>query len=442
MRIRRKASHEQGVVITLVAVFMLGVIAAMAALSIDVATIYTARSEAQLAADGAALAAARVIANSGATSDPSGALLGTVQSPGGVAQTIALQVAEQNLVGGVPLTASQITIAFGGVTTNPTVTVSIKKTDLPTFFARIWGVKQVTVAASATAEAYNPSGDYALNLSDPIPVAPTSVKPWLLPNLDPSGTGATPIFVPATGTVAATASGLLGYTTPSAGGSTRLKLACGAMGTVNPLNCVAPGLPAPIAFQYYPGDPASFIPPPQTAAPSCNPALSTPYEYSVAAGARASISCNAKVNIDQAAYTTRNTETADAVNCMAHTAGNQGDMVTTTAPPTDPFTFVAGTDNPIPSLAGNSVMVSDSLVTVPVFDTTGGTVPANPVTIIGFLQLFLAPQGLATPPANGHMRATVVNVVSCGSGWTASPIIGNGSSPVTVRLISAAAPAN
>jgi len=43
----------------LVAVFMLFVVGAMAALAIDVVTLYTARSEAQLAADGAALAAAR-----------------------------------------------------------------------------------------------------------------------------------------------------------------------------------------------------------------------------------------------------------------------------------------------------------------------------------------------------------------------------------------------
>ena len=66
---RRK--NEQGIIVTLVAVFMLGVVGAMAALSIDVVTLYTARSEAQLAADGGALAGARVLANSGMTSDPS-----------------------------------------------------------------------------------------------------------------------------------------------------------------------------------------------------------------------------------------------------------------------------------------------------------------------------------------------------------------------------------
>jgi len=47
----------------LVAVVMLFVVGAMAALSIDVVTLYTARSEAQLAADSAALAGARQFGN-------------------------------------------------------------------------------------------------------------------------------------------------------------------------------------------------------------------------------------------------------------------------------------------------------------------------------------------------------------------------------------------
>jgi uncharacterized membrane protein len=61
---------ERGVVILIVAVVLLFVVGAMAALSIDVVTFYTARSEAQLAADAGALAGARVLANSGMTSDP------------------------------------------------------------------------------------------------------------------------------------------------------------------------------------------------------------------------------------------------------------------------------------------------------------------------------------------------------------------------------------
>src|SRR5208337_1103960 len=112
--------NEQGIVIVLVAVVMLFVVGAMAALSIDVATIYTARSEAQLAADGAALAAARVLANSGATSDPNSLTDSLMANAWTLAQAVALQVAEQNQVGGAKLTAAQITLTGpGGTSTNP-----------------------------------------------------------------------------------------------------------------------------------------------------------------------------------------------------------------------------------------------------------------------------------------------------------------------------------
>ncbi len=53
MRLQRhpRGKNEQGIVITLVAVFMASVVLVMAALAIDLTTLYTARSEAQLAAD-------------------------------------------------------------------------------------------------------------------------------------------------------------------------------------------------------------------------------------------------------------------------------------------------------------------------------------------------------------------------------------------------------
>src|SRR5271154_1269462 len=110
-RVRNRVRNDEGgIIIVLVAVVMLGVVGAMAALSIDVVTLYTARSEAQLAADGAALAAARVIANSGATSDSAGALLTTVENIPGPASAVATQVAVQNQVGGVNLTGANVTV--------------------------------------------------------------------------------------------------------------------------------------------------------------------------------------------------------------------------------------------------------------------------------------------------------------------------------------------
>ena len=245
---RRERKHEQGVIITLVAVFMLFVIVAMAALAIDVVTLYTARSEAQLAADATALAAARVFANSGMTSDPNAATDGFVGYAETASQTVATQVAMANSVGGGSLTGVVITFNDGSTTfaTNPTVTVNVQKNNIPTYFARIWGKTQITVGASATAEAYNPVGASSVGGTPP-PVAPICVKPWLLPNISPSAGGQ--IFNPANGAIVDTT--LLGWESPI--GSTRLGSDCTT-------NC-GPTPPAPIRWKYYPGDPGDFTPP-------------------------------------------------------------------------------------------------------------------------------------------------------------------------------------
>ncbi len=63
-------NNERGVTMVLVAVAMVAIVA-MAALSIDIVTLYLAREEAQRSADAAALAAARVLSVSGITGDPS-----------------------------------------------------------------------------------------------------------------------------------------------------------------------------------------------------------------------------------------------------------------------------------------------------------------------------------------------------------------------------------
>jgi Putative Flp pilus-assembly TadE/G-like len=418
-------TNEQGVIITLVAVFMLCVIGAMAALSIDVVTIYTARSEAQLAADATALAGARALANSGATSDTTGGLMTSAWIN---AQAVALQVAEQNKVGGTNLTAAQITLpaAPGGTTTNPTVTVSVTKNNLPAFFARIWGTTQFTVGASATAEAYNPSNTSGVGNNPSVGVAPSCVKPWLLPNFDPT-TGST-IFDKTTGAI--TNPSLLGWTSTAA----------------NPLTNVCPfgtscGATTPVAWKFYPGDTTTTFQPPAEF-PSYIPALNTAYEQSIAGCVQVAIACNdnANVNIDFNAYNTRNRETAEAVNAVTHaTNGGGGDTVTSANPPTAPFEFVAGANNPIAGTPTNYVIVSDSLVTVPVYDSGNNTqAPTNPVQVIGFVQLFLNPDGIATPtngPNRGKVKTTVINLAGCGTS-ALTPILGNGASPVAVRLIS------
>ena len=412
----------------LVAVVMLFVVGAMAALSIDVVTLYTARSEAQLAADSAALAGARVLASSGMTSKPADATLAT--NAEALASSVALQVAQTNEVGGKNPAASDITISFsnpgsGTSGTNPLVTVRVQRTDLPTFFARIWGSKQLAVAASATAEAYNPSG---VNTAGKSPVAPTCVKPWLLPNIDPS-TPTSTIFDPGTGAITNTL--LLGWTynTPTTG--TPMSPACGATG-----NCTGPPAP-PAAWNYYPGDDATTFPHPTRSLPTCNPALTTNYQESIAGCIETPISCHGPANIDTGTDPTRNSETADAVNCLTHATANplDADQVDVTAAPSPPFQFLSGAKSPIALASGKDVMVSSSLVTVPVFDTASLVPPSNTVTIIGFVQLFLNPDGTPTP-ATGAVNAIIINMAGCGTGATGKQILGNGASPVAVRLIS------
>jgi hypothetical protein len=353
-------------------------------------------------------------------------------------------------VGGRNLVAAEVVaVNFAGPTTNPRITVRVQRTDLPTFFARIWGSKQITVAASATAEAYNPSGANALGLVPVPPVAPTCVKPWLLPNIDPTSPPAAPtaIFDTTTGAIAPTATALLGYTTLPLLTTKRLRRRC--------VNCsgVPLPLPPPAAWRYYPGNPASF-PSPTQALPTCAPALTTAYEASIAGCIQTPIACNSSVLIDDSNYIARDTETANAVNCLTHATAGKGDTVDAPSPPAAPFEFIAGADNPVaavdPAFVGKEMMVSDSLVTVPVYDVgplgppgpppyPAPPLPPGTVTIVGFVQLFLNPDGTATPNIggdNGRVNTTVINLAGCGIGAAGQPIFGNGASPVAVRLIS------
>src|ERR1700686_598963 len=201
--------RERGITMILVAVAMTAIIA-MAALSIDVITLYLAREEAQRSADAAALAAARVISVSGitGTADPDTDSASWKLICGGSSSTAtqaAQAVVQQNSVGGSAIAGtSTVTYLSGSGGTigsstdcstlstafavNPIVTVQIQQTGLPTFFSRIWRRTTNTVSATATAEVFNPSdsGNVGNQTTGTIiPVHPRCVKPWIVPNLDP-----------------------------------------------------------------------------------------------------------------------------------------------------------------------------------------------------------------------------------------------------------------
>src|SRR5215467_3697815 len=170
--------RERGVTILIVAVAMIAMLA-MLALAIDVVSLYAAEGEAQRTADAAALAGAKVFVSSGFTSgqlgDPtSGTAQGLVcNGSTGLADFEAQTVANSNPIAGVA--ATTVTTFCTWATNNPQITVTVQRTGLPSFFARIWGGRIVSVTRSAKAEAYNPSGQL-------VPIQVHSVKPWLIPN--------------------------------------------------------------------------------------------------------------------------------------------------------------------------------------------------------------------------------------------------------------------
>src|SRR3954468_24227104 len=86
-------NQEHGITMVIVALAMVAIIA-MAALSIDVITLYLARGEAQRTADAAALAAARVLSLSGVTGNPDNTQGGLAVAPWQAACTLARQVAQ------------------------------------------------------------------------------------------------------------------------------------------------------------------------------------------------------------------------------------------------------------------------------------------------------------------------------------------------------------
>ncbi len=467
--------REQGIVITLVAVFMASVVLVMAALAIDLTTLYTARSEAQLAADGAALAGARVLANSGMTSSDGTILLSPVFDTLGaenLATAVAMQVAASNQIGGKNLVppgvgvstcngaGAQISVCFNDSdVSNPHVTVQVNRPDLPTFFLRFWK-KQLPVSASATAEAYNPAG-LSTRRRPASPVAPICVKPWLLPNLDPTQTGnPTPsaIFDRRNGTIEN--ANLIGESWPNAGPSNP-----NTYQNPNGLLSQPSFTSAPVPGEYYPVviDPVGTsipgdFPTPAQALSSCTNGFNN-YQLAVAGCVSQPIACgrNQDFNIDATTSSTRDSDTMAAVQCLIHYNGaltdtdsmspNTGETIPPLTQPqslTPPFEFVAGNQNPVTTAQTQDVLVSDSLVTIPVYDTlvNTGNPPAAPpatVNVIGFLQVFLNPQSALLPsptgPAPYPIPVTIINQIGCGRLSSGTPVYGNGPSAVPVRLI-------
>jgi len=482
-RIRRTRTQERGITMLLVAVAMVAIIG-MAALSIDVITLYLAREEAQHSADSAAVGAAKVLSVSGITGDPTnvsgnwGHICGPDNGTNGLATRVAKAIATQNAVGGAVPTTINVTYSAGSASStagtsdctslngtafgiNPVVTVQIIRTGVPNFFSRIWGNAGTSLSATASAEAFNSSNSASAGTSgNIIPVQPRCVKPWVIPNLDPlnpgnppgCGTNCLPFVGSTTGQIQNPGISLNGAGATGVIGETFWLVPDCQHG--NPNNCGPLGPPQAnySSSSFNPGPPNLLSLPgqvgtPVTAIPSCSGG--DPYEDAIE-GCDDPTNYRCGVPLANAVDLTKHNpgvnSITSAVQCLIHqtdatniTSSSGQDYLNTSgsfgAPSAYPFQILAGTSNPLGvGLAGTPITSSISIVSLPIYDQTA--VPNPPgnsttaVTFIGFLQVFIN-----AVDVNGNRSVTVLNVTGCGNGAnpTGAPV--TGSSPVPVRLI-------
>ena len=446
---------ERGVTMVFVALAMVAIIA-VAALSIDVITLYLAREEAQRSADGAALAAARVLSLSGVTGDPSnvqGSLsVAPWQAACDLARLAAQAVASQNTIGRGLTNTPTVTFLYNGTATsdcsaggafatNPQVKVDVVQQGLPTFFSRIWRRSPSQVSATATAEAFNPSYSFSAP-SGLVTVSPRCVKPWIVPNRDPGNGGAKLVSL-TDGSIQnpgihQSGTGVIGetftLTADCKTGNPDCKWGSGLGLLNNPPTYNQQGAGT---LDYVP----ALVVGTSMAFPTC--ATSNDYQEAIGGCDYGTVYACGIVGGGAQADLTFNPgkpggETATATQCLIHQAGGQDTLDTATNP--FPFQIEAGPGNPMViggGLPANSIISSSSsILTVPIYDDTQapGQLPINanqePVTIVGFLQVFIN-----SVDGNGNPNVTVLNVAGCSNTATTSTPTVSGSSPVPVRLI-------
>ncbi len=466
-------ASQRGFTMAFVAITMVAILS-MAALSIDIGTLYEAKAEAQRAADAAALAAAQVISTSGITGDPTnGPTDGSWSAacgPSGLATLAATSVANQNLIGGNA--PSKITVNYGtsagvgsvtdctglGVAfaANPVVQVYVQQATLPTFFARIFSLipggtfSNSGVSATAAAEAFNPSGT---STSTMIPVQPRCVKPWMVPNQDPrNGTctgSACPSFVDTT-TGAITNAGL--SATGVVGETFNLIADCSPL---HRRRChLNPGQPvvAPAGtLQYVPAQTSNV-----STAIAANSSISgcsqtvedTNYWNAVAGCDQSTVYACGTASANTVDLTSDNpgppgNDSVNAAQCLINatdptpsgtTTNGQDYLDPGAGPYTYPFVIREGANSAqigAGIASGSQITTSPSIVSLPIYDntTTLAALTTTSVTVIGFLQVFIN----SVDSGTGKINVTVMNVAGCGNSATKAPVYGT--SPVPVRLI-------
>jgi hypothetical protein len=366
--------------------------------------MYVARNESQRAADSAALAGAKVFVESGCVT------LGDCTGQEGLATTRATQAALQSLAAGQPVTVQAI--SFIETPNNPQITVQVASSNLPLYFAGAVGITSApNVGATATAEAYNPSG-----AGGGSPIYCTScVRPWLIPNCDFSNTNAAHLNLNCP--VAADY-----FLDPGT-----------SYGVANP-GCVTAGGIAGEQIDVHLQTQSALY----GAMDVDTPALGNlaDYQQAITTCFTGQTTCGPR-NVSVFPVGVAAAATTTGVENLMHVAGpgiiGQDTIDTTVCPPQ----ITAGAANPYG--ANGLIATSDSIVTAFIYDYSPAT-PLTPgvpqtVNIVGFAQIFVTQADPANP---GEFLGVILNVAGCGSnaGGTCNSSAIQGPTMLPVRLIS------
>jgi hypothetical protein len=406
---------ERGSTLFIVAAWLV-VLLGIGALAIDLASLYVARSESQRAADAAALAGAKVFVESGCVTS------GDCSSEESIATDRATLVASQNLVGGRPVTVSAVT--FTETPQNPQITVHVQSANLQVYFAGAIGITRApNVAATATAEAYNPSGLPGGQL-----FCTGCVRPWLIPNCDPDLSRVGPSGNPNCPT-----------SPPSGKGQAKIKtyqaylLNPGSSRIENP-DCYPSGVigeTIQIAVQTKPT---------QFGAVDDGTGFAG-YQKSIVTCNTGQMTCGRWVNTlpkSQIAYPTPAVGTLLHIDSGDAGPGQGQDLIDTTICPPQ---IHAGAQNPLVTqgvIAENAlVTTSDSIVTAYLFDGAGlDQDSSKSVQVHGFVQIFVTQQD-----AKGDVWGVILGLAGCAnadSDGDCDPGSIKGSTLLPIRLITPA----
>ena len=392
----------------------------------------------------------------------------------------------QSSVGGTVATTTTVTYSAGGTlrqpdcsglpaafAINPIVTVQVVRSALPTFFSRIWGNTGNSISATAVAEAYNPSNSGSIAGGTIIPVQPSCVKPWIVPNQDPlnPSRGKSGNFCNITGTCAplvGLSDGSIQNPGITLNGTTSSTGVIGETFWLVP-DCQYGGSPSgpcaliekpqanyvPTVMQFKPPPNLLYVPGQalyaSTAVPSCasvGSGGSTYYEPAIGGCDQSTLyQCGVQNTagnppmVDLSENLGLSGDVTNGVQCLIGEGApydpppnGQDTFDNYAAPSTYPFPILAGINNPVGLPNGTLTTNSNSIVSLPIYDesTALASTGATSVTIVGFLQVFIN----AVDP-NGNIQVTVLNVAGCGngSGGAVSPNPITGTSPVPIRLI-------